>query len=544
MKKVALLTILLVVAASAAITFPNGAPSKVGVEVDVSIPGTGTANLYVISGGNQYWVYPYQNVSLPYNGKIEITHPGSGLKLLARGITDDSSAAFDVVIGDPYRWQLIASGETAVAGDARSTTGKSGNASVTAGDTADYNVNICDKWWNLTTGSYTPSLATSDPFGHLPANPVVGTNSIELRRAGAQTVTVSDGGLTDDSSNVNVAVNTPAYLLMICGNNETRVAGDDSTDTYLPGKEGVIDPASLGTDYDVTIYAVDKCWNRVSNYQADDVTILDEDNVELNNPPETAFPIVGGTVEVPIDFKGVNTIGEYISARDAKGLQSKYPTPVVVNPGIDSLYTYLDKPIVPVGVHSTLHVEAFTAGQPVGAGSKIAVDLTSGPEESFHISVSGGSPWIIETNSSGVAECEVWADAETTYILQITAGSQTNDETLTVQELDELLIRPNPYVYERHSALPISFDYKVEQVGTGGASEVKLLVADPYGNLVYTATYDIDETQTNPGQQTVTWDGFNSKGVRVASGMYQAVLKITLINGSTSVLKKNFMVIW
>jgi len=545
MKKVALLTVLLVVAASAAITitFPGGDPTTVGVPVRVIITsGSATEVDLFVNPDTKQWVYPtevYLGDDFVFDSLIEITHPGTGVRLFAsKGAETGESEPFDVVEGDPNRWQIIAPGEVPDSGLATDTTGKHGSASVTAGDPENYTINICDKWWNPVTGSQTPSLETTDPFGHLPATPVVGANSIELRTAGSRYVKVYGGGLTlADSSKVTVEAGTVEHLLMLCPE-ESWVPGDDSTDNYLPGKENDAADAFLGTPYTVNVWAVDKCWNLVNNYTATDVTILDDDNADLTDWTTDAFPIQNGKAEVKILFKGVNiSPGEYISARDSEGELSKYPTPVIVKPGVDSLYAYLNPTIVPIEVHSTLHAEAYVAGKPVGAGSSIMIELIDGPAESFHIA---DDNWIIETNSSGIAETEVWADAETTYTIRVTAGEQTKDLTLTIKELTELLVAPNPFKSGSPGHDEIKFMYKVAQAG---AAEVLLLIADPYGNIVYKETHTSGEV-VSPGTQEISWDGKNSKGNMVASGMYQAVVKITLTNLSTEVLKKNFMVIW
>ncbi|MEA3310738.1 MAG: hypothetical protein U9Q76_00795, partial [candidate division WOR-3 bacterium] len=418
MKKVALLTVLLVVAASAAITitFPDGDPTTVGVPVRVVITSDAVDNVDLfVKPGQKTWAYPTEvdltqtgPTTFEYDDSIQITHPGTNLKLFAsKGIENGESDPFNVVVGAPNRWQILAPGEVPDSGLATDTTGKHGSAVVIAGGDSTYTINICDKWWNPVTGSQTPNLETTDPFGYLPATPVVGANSIELRRAGTQTLTVSGGGLLEDVSNVAVGAGTVEYLLMLCPE-ESWVPGDDSTDNYLPGKENDAADAFLGTPYTVNVWAVDKCWNLVNNYTATDVTILDDDNADLTDWTTDAFPIQNGKAEVKILFKGVNiSPGEYISARDSEGELSKYPTPVIVKPGVDSLYAYLNPTIVPIEVHSTLHAEAYVAGKPVGAGSSIMIELIDGPAESFHIA---DDNWIIETNSSGIAETEVWAD--------------------------------------------------------------------------------------------------------------------------------------
>lgn len=532
MKKVALLTILLVVAASAAITFPNGAPSKVGEVVDVSIPLTGAYLLYVDSGGvNRTWVYP---TSGPVS-QIEITHPGTGMKLVAVGASTEESAPFDIVIGDEAKWQIIAPGEIAKEGDATEPDGKTGTARVTAGGDSTYDAYRCDKWYNHIdqAGSWTISVDPADD----PYASVTNKNEVQLRRAGTTTVTIAGGSLASNTSEVNVVPDVANKLLILCSDSEVEDPGDNATGNY-PGKTGEPNEASLGTPYKVTVIAVDACWNE-ADYDLGTVTVWDDGNNQIGTNAGGNFSRIAIN---DVDFGEVNPLGEYVTATESKGLQTTYATPVIVREGVDSIYAYLTKPTVTPGVTSSLMVELFIAGSHVPAGYPVIVDLdeasTTGDPSTFE------GEGTIYTKPTGIADTMVTATAVGDYYIDVSSGNASTTVKLTVEELEDLRVRPNPYVYERHSALPISFDYKVEQIGTGGASEVKLLVADPYGNLVYTATYDIDETQTNPGQQTITWDGLNSKGVRVASGMYQAVLKITLINGSTSVLKKNLMVIW
>jgi len=540
MKKVALLTVLLVVAASAAITFPSGEPSKVGVQVDVTITGSGEAFLYVISEGNQQWVYPTR-VNLPYNNKIEITRPGNGFRLLARGAQDDTSEAFDVVVGDPNRWQILAPGEVPDSGLATSTIGKHGSAAVTAGDPENYTISICDKWWNPVTGSQTPSLETTDPFGHLPATPVVGGNSIELRTAGSRYVKVYGGGLTlADSSKVTVNPGEATQLLLICPDQEP-LQGDDSTTTQksYPGTKGSPQKATVGSSYAVKIRAVDKCWNLVSTYGPYAVDVFD---AAKNNLTATTADTIkqGKNDNVNVKFTTPSP-GTDIYAEDGNGKKTAYNTNVEVLRGIDSLVVSLNPAIVPKDVHSILHIEAYQSGVKVVLGEAY-VELISGPKESFHIKDSTDvveDKWRLRI-LDGVAETEVWAEAETTYTIRVTAGEQTKDLTLTIKELTELLVAPNPFKYGSPGHDAIKFIYKVAQAG---AAEVLLLIADPYGNIAYKATYTSGEV-VSPGQQEISWDGTNSKGNKIASGMYQAVVKVTLTNLSTEVLKKNFMVIW
>ena len=109
MKKAFLLSLLLVVAASAAITieFPDGAPTTVGVPVRVIITSDAVDNVDLfVNPGQEMWVYPYDDIPLTeqsptsfvYDGNIEITHDGTNITLLASKGTEQGES-------DPFNLQ-------------------------------------------------------------------------------------------------------------------------------------------------------------------------------------------------------------------------------------------------------------------------------------------------------------------------------------------------------------------------------------------------------------------------------------------------------
>jgi len=529
MKKVLLLALLLVVAASAAITFPNGAPSKVGEAVEVVIP-SGTFLLYIDDGGgNKTWVWPTTSPT----SSIEVTHPGTGFKLVAVGPTTEESELFDVVIGDPAKWQSIALGEIRVPGDATNPAGKSGSGSVTAGDTNTYDVNLCDKWYNTIEDAPTGyTITTDDEFDY------VSDNDVELRIARSKTtVTISGGSYTDDESDVAVNFGSASQLLMIC-DGDTIVPGDNSV-SGSPGKKGNPAIASVLADYGITIWAVDKCWNPVTNYTGTEDVVVSTTSGSITTETKS---ISGGRADVVVQFPDINSNGEWISA-NAGALQTGYDTRVVVQAGVTSVNASLSKTMVPPDVTSDLRAAPTIVNDPVTAGYACYIDLledlTTGDPTTFN------SDAVMYTIQDGTAESLVWATAEGEYHVEVTCGAAKDTVVLTVKELTSLLIAPNPYKNSLHGNIPINFNYKVEQKGAGGdAIEVVLLIADIYGNVVYKATYD-SGSEVEAGQQTIAWNKTNNNDKPVVSGMYQAVLKITLGDGSTPApLKKNFMVIW
>jgi len=540
MKKAFLLSLLLVVAASAAITitFPSGPPTKVGVPVPVTITsdaGTDSADLFV-NPGSESWVVgdnDQTEVALPYNGNIEMTHTGTGLTLYAsKGGDTGESESFDVVVGDAAKWLILGPGETHDPGNADNPFGKTGSAVVTAGVESAYTIYVCDKWNNIENASpddYT--LGSDDPF--MKTN----GNMVELRRVWGvngysnRTVNASGGAYERDSSIVRVNVSDPVALLIVCPL-ENRVPGDDSTSGY-PGKSGDAGDGLVGTPYIVDIYAVDECWNVTPDYDADDVNVYDVLNRNLTN---ITVPIVAGVAEdVAVNFISSND-NEKISAGVLGGLTTSYDTDVKVAGGVDKIIPSLSHESAPVGVHSTLDVLALEADGDSARGVPIYMELISGDVTHFFDDDDDDTLW---TDVDGLASVEVWADSAGEYVIELSSGDVDTTVTFTVYELGELVVYPNPFKYLPPDITDINFKY---EVGEAGADEIILLVADIGGNVVYKATYTTG-TELDPGFQIITWDGMNSNGVKVASGLYQAVLKIKsgLV---TDVYPKNFMVIW
>lgn len=553
MKKILLLTVLLATIALAQnFTFegiPN--PATVGQKYDITITATentGNVKLYLVVGSDaKEFVIPTDTT---FDGTSEVTFPleftyaGNGVKLRCVDPIDGDigeSDAFDINAGASSKWLIVAPGQTYAPG---TPTGKTGTGSVTAGDSADYNVYVVDKWYNDKGGSDIPELETTDLFGHVPETANVGVNKIELRTAGSRTVTVKGGSYTQDVC--NVIVNAGAVTqLQILAPDQVNLPGDDSTTANgpkkkaYPGTTGTPGKASVGSPYIVKIWAVDKCWNVVTSYGPYEVNVFESgNNTDLTSTTDDTIKS-GKNDNVNVKFTTDSPTNIY--AKDSNGKNTSYNTSVEVLAGIDSLTATLNPAIVPKDVHSTLHIEAYESAKPV-ALDYAYVELAEGPKESFHIEDSTkivDGKWEL-TIVNGIAETEVWASAETTYVLKVTAGEQTRNVTLNVKDITGLTIAPNPWKYGAAGHNAINFSYKVEQAG---AAEVMLLITDIYGNVVYKNIFT-SGTPVQPGQQTISWDIKNGKGNSISSGMYQAVLKITLTNLSTEVLRKNLMVIW
>jgi len=89
---------------------------------------------------------------------------------------------------------------------------------------------------------------------------------------------------------------------------------------------------------------------------------------------------------------------------------------------------------------------------------------------------------------------------------------------------DSLFAFPNPFGSINRDQTLISYSLQ-------RATSVKVTIYDPFGNEVWTRHYDQNEPGGKSGDNTVYWDGTNTKGQRVASGIYVIQVLGTLHTG-------------
>ncbi|MCK4232779.1 hypothetical protein KAX21_07505, partial [candidate division WOR-3 bacterium] len=201
---------------------------------------------------------------------------------------------------------------------------------------------------------------------------------------------------------------------------------------------------------------------------------------DTNLTTDTTYTLEGGTTGpfVNVKFIKVNRQGEYIDAIGSLGLKTDYSTLVVVQPGVDRLEAEFIPATVPVGVHADLEARAWIGDDPLPFGWA-DVELIEGSATHFHLDTTSIK---IE---DGVGSVDAWADTVGTYVVEVTSGDQVATDTLIVEERPGVTVIPNPFKYGAEGHYPIRFSYKVAEAG---AAEVLLLIADPYGNIVYKAT--------------------------------------------------------
>lgn len=255
------------------------------------------------------------NATLPANNTLSsgtqtfsVTLKTAGIRTItATNLTDgtktaDTSPNITVVAGAFVKMQLLVPGETADPGTA---TGKTGTPNAqTACTSFSVTVNAVDACWNVVSSTHTVGITSSDGNATLPSDAplVAGTETftITLRTAGTSTLTatnISDGSKTADTS-PSITVNAGAFTKL-----QILAPGESAAPGTATGKTGTPTTQQPGTAFNVTVNAVDDCWNLV-NTVTDVVGITSTDG-SATLPANAA--LVSGTRNFSVTFGSTGT---------------------------------------------------------------------------------------------------------------------------------------------------------------------------------------------------------------------------------------------
>jgi hypothetical protein len=194
-------------------------------------------------------------------------------------------------------------------------------------------------------------------------------------------------------------------------------------------------------------------------------------------------------------------------------------------------YDYYVDSLFPVQVYAT--DTCWNLTQENGGQVKLYSDfLFSDPpaqslvdgETSFQISFSEVGRvilWAEDQNSS--------YDSYNNY-LNILAHIDTSEVT------DSVLVYPNPMGIESNTMV---FAYYLQ-----GASNITFEIYDPFGNLVLKRDWNAGTDNAQAGMNYFVWNGRNDRNVRVASGIYYAILKAWTHTATVFNRKLKVGVVW
>jgi hypothetical protein len=388
------------------------------------------ANWNVVPGasGGSYTIHIASsdlNATLPANANLasgtqtfSVTFKTAGSWTVTATDTDDgtktpsTSPATQVNVGAFAKLQLLMPGETAAPGTA---TGKTGTPSAQNTDNpVSVTVNAVDASWNLVDSvSDTVGLTASDPNAELPPEAALSagtqTFAVNFNTVGSRTVTATD--LTDGSKTASTGTATTVSVgafvkLQLLLPGETAAAGTPS------GKTGTPSARTAGTQFAVTVNAVDAAWNLVSTVTHTVGITSSDSNATLpaNNT------LSGGTRNFNITLR---TAGDRdIMATDiTDGTKASATSPLVtVNPG-----TFARLQLLVPG-------EIAVPGSPTGKTGSPGAQTAGAP---FDVTVNGvDANWnLINTNDT----IRIYA-SDTNAVLPanaaLVAGSRTFSLTL------------------------------------------------------------------------------------------------------------------
>ncbi len=482
------------------------------------------------------------------NGYVTVYRAQNPCSLSVYLISSDRfySNAFSVNANVPERIQALLPGEVADPG--RLPRGRSGQPDFqTAGIDFMVNVSITDYWWNpVGYGSDTVNFASDNPFPILPPDTTLtgGTGQFSCNLRTACDITdpssyyhlfvshiTGDTALTPDTT-TRFAVQPGLYdRLLLIAPNQTILAGD--TTVYIALLPGATPDSTIwqvaGTPFDVTLYAVDNCWNSIqSGLPQDSVTVFG--TIGALSIADTSV-LTGGSATFTINSSVSNWLYLEGADIDDPSKATHYLTPIYIAGARYRLVADEERETIVSGSNIHLHIYYEDEGG----------NLITGYDHNVMIYVYSGtgtlspSDTVISALTSGTVNPTLsytTDQAEDLYLEVVSAdtsirsGAGRNVDPIHVIPTvapggREVTNYPNPFGYNQ--------DWTVIYYWLESPCDVVVSIYDRFGNLV--RSWPKEHQQT--GAHQLIWNGKNNRGVYVANGAYLLAIRAT---SSTSIV--------
>ena len=422
----------------------------------------------------------------------------------------------------PYRLLTILPGQTYYPGI---DTGKTGNPTPQqAGVFFNMFFYLTDRWCNRITGAYdSVRCSSTDRF----RNPVDlrltdGTASVSyaFRTAGNQRVylrNLENTSIRSDTSSVIYAYAGAYAKLLVILPGETLLAGDTTTAyANTPGKAGVPNPQYVLEDFSVLVNAVDSMWNKAS---VNGNTIELHSSFPFSNPPPQNLN--NGEAQFTLNFstQGDN---QNLWALDILNNNQSYQNYVVIEAKAVDITAFVDPNTIRPGQIAYINATVY--------------DRTGAPIEAKAVlfSVLNGHGYIVSPYetlyTSAMGTCQSRFTCQSGFFNELDSICITADN-YTDSSLTCYIIIPDSTVMQGNI---IAFPNPFGSINTNRtqfmyylAQDCNVIYAiyDPFGNLVHHQDIAPNNNGARLGVNTLTWDGRNDKGLRVASGVYYVVIK-------------------
>jgi hypothetical protein len=450
------------------------------------------------------------------------------------------SPMIEVLPGMPRRFLSILPGEALAPG---SPTGRLRIPDAhLAGDTFSFDIYITDSCYNVIRfRDDSVVFGSSDRFGRLPAGGRLsdghGVFETSLRSAGTHRIYTRAGTSSsvrsDTSSLFQILPGGFAQLLLLLPG-ESPLPGDTETTSWQsPGKTGTALPQYLRTPFPVSVLACDRCWNHVAGAG---------DSVQLASD----FPFQFTPASQTLDDSAVFTV-----QFDTDGPNQNIRT-ATVSTGLVSYWSYVD-------VRSRGARLLAVVADSVRAGETTLVDITVldandnaivATRCDFSITAGHGDMLDRALLTDTLGRCTArflctrahFAEWDT---IRVSSGTAETLLSVFIEIPDSAVMKgrlvayPNPFGNPTSNRTSTMLAYNLPY-----GSDVTLSIYDPFGNTVLTRSYARTERGARAGINQVYWDGRNSQGRLVASGIYVVQVAAQSHTGITYRAATRVGVVW
>jgi|GEM_PF-4237526 len=444
------------------------------------------------------------------------------------------SPKLTVLANVPRRLRLLVPGQSARPGDL-SSRGRDYIFYVeTANNSFNINVAVTDYWWNPEgVGQDTIHLWSANPFPIFPADTALVSGSLDL---GVRLRTATNGCtifvsevtqdtsilMTDTSSTIRILAGAFSKLLLIAPS-QAVLAGDTMSNTFrLPGATpDTTDWQVAGSPFDVSVYAVDDCWNPVGGSAPGD-RIRVYGTIGPYTISDTAV-LTGGNATVTLTSNVSNWLYMQANDIDNSSMTTKYQTPINI---VGASYRLeADEELDTIISGDPIHLHIYYEDE---SGNVI----TNG-DHNVKIFVHHGSGSLTPTDTIVRGLTFGRVDPVVNYItlqeedlyLRV-ASADSSRKTNPGNNVNAIHVRPNVTPTEPIVNFPNPFGSVDKQTTIyywlPQNCDVLASIYDRFGNLV--KSWD---RNGHTGYNTIIWTGENGKGTKVANGVYLLAIRAT-----------------
>ncbi|MFO7675944.1 MAG: FlgD immunoglobulin-like domain containing protein [bacterium] len=519
-------------------------PQVVGDSFPVTIVARdGSGGIYPYNGNallsTSLGAYVYPNIAEFQNGVWQgrvIVTLAENLSLRCIGPqASGESNTFGVVPGPPDRLLVILPGERAAPG---SPSGRLPNPPLnqSAGEQFDVTVYLTDKWHNTVPArNDSVRFSSSDNFANIPAGRLAngsGSFPAVLRAAGTQRVfclPASSSQVSADTSSPLTIVPGGYERLLVVLPGEANLPGDNTTEPgQTPGKNGSPNDQFLRRLFPVTVYGCDQCWNIVR--VTTDSVRLNSDAPFGSTPPALAL---GDGAVFDVEFLEAGP-RQGIWATSASGGES-YVSRFTVRPLVVMLE--VDVPdTVRAGETAYVRVTMRDGNEAPVVAAPCYFSVTAGNGEMLDPvllsdTIGRATARFLCDRARGDEHDTIKVFADTTAYAGIFV---TMPDSMLLD--GDIVIFPNPFGFNQDRAEIIYF--------LRNAAPVTVTIYDTFGNEVCNWRFSTRETGALAGVNRIWWDGRNSKGRRVANGIYVVQVIGQLHTGTVFKAARQVGVVW